>query len=101
MSTLSLHAEPEKAHVSNVKADAEEVVDSVSNDEIESSCQRCDPSEQLDRPDQKKDGKQRMDLSRLQNKLGPKHIALIHALKDIDPDSPHGQELALIIETLD
>lgn len=101
MSTLSRHAEAEKPHVCNVKADAEEVVDSISNDEIKRSCQMCDPSEQLDSADQKKNAKQRMDLSRLQNKLGPKHIALIHALNDIDPESPHGQELALIIESLD
>jgi hypothetical protein len=42
-----------------------------------------------------------MDLSRLQKKLGPDHAALIHALKDIDPETPDGQELASIIESLD
>jgi len=37
----------------------------------------------------------KIDLSRLD-----KHIALIHALRDVDPESPHGQELAAIIEGL-
>jgi hypothetical protein len=64
-------------------------------------CQNIQLSEQLDRADQKKNSKKTMDLSRLQNKLGPKHVALIHALKDVDPESPHGRELAAIIESLD
>ena len=42
-----------------------------------------------------------MDLSWLQKKLGPDHVPLIHALKDVDPESPQGQELASIIESLD
>jgi len=49
---------------------------------------------------QVKDSKKRMDLSRLQKRLGPKHVALIHALKNVDPQSPHGQELASIIQSL-
>ena len=46
------------------------------------------------------DSKKRMDLSRLQKRLGPKHVELIHALKNVDPQSPHGQELASIIQSL-
>jgi hypothetical protein len=46
-----------------------------------------------------------MDLSSkidlLQNKLGPDFVALVHALEGIDPESPDGQELASIIESLD
>ena len=37
----------------------------------------------------------------MEKKLGPDHVALIDALKDLDPNSPHGQELASIIESLD
>ena len=101
MSTLSLHAHAQKSRLSSLEADAEEIVRSISDDKTKSDCRMCDPSEQLNRPDQKKGGKQRMDLSRLEKKLGPKHIALIHAVKDIDPESPHGRELALIIARLD
>lgn len=60
-----------------------------------------DLSEQLDRANEKKSSKKRMDLSRLQKRLGPDHVALIHALKDVDPESPYGQELTSIIESLD
>jgi hypothetical protein len=42
-----------------------------------------------------------MDLSRLEKKLGPKHVTLVLALKDVDPDSQYGRELAAIIENLD
>jgi hypothetical protein len=56
--------------------------------------------EQLDRADQEKNGKKRVDLSWLQKKLGPDHIALIELLEDVDPESPHGQELASIIKNL-
>lgn len=42
-----------------------------------------------------------MDLSKkidlLQNKLGPDFVALAHALKDIDSESPDGQELTSIM----
>ena len=46
-----------------------------------------------------------MDLSKkidlLQNKLGPNFVALAHALDDINPDSPDGQELSSIFGSLD
>jgi hypothetical protein len=68
---------------------------------FEAHCQTPDISGQVDRADREQSSKNRMDLSRLQKKLGPKHVALIHALKDVDPESPHGRELASIIEGLD
>ena len=37
----------------------------------------------------------------LQKKLGPDYVALVHALEDVDPESPDGQELASIIGSLD
>jgi hypothetical protein len=85
------------------EADARGLGGGISGDKAknEAHCQMADSSAQLDRTDQKKSAKKGIDLSRLQKKLGPKHIALIHALKDIDPESPHGQELASIIESLD
>lgn len=56
---------------------------------------------QADRADQTNSKKRVVDLSRLQKKLGPRHAALIDAIKDLDPDSPHGRELALIIASID
>jgi hypothetical protein len=103
MSALSLHAQAREPHAFTLKADARGLGGGISGDKAknEAHCQMADSSAQLDRTDQKKSAKKRMDLSRLQKKLGPKHIALIHALKDIDPESVHGQELASIIESLD
>jgi hypothetical protein len=79
------------------------VIGSISSDKAktEGCSKTADLSEQLDRANQKKDSKKRMDLSRLQKKLGPDHVALIHALGDVDPESLHGQELTSIIESLD
>jgi hypothetical protein len=103
MSTLSLAARAQEPQVFKLNEDAQGVGGSIGDDEAnnEAHCQMADSGAQLDRTDQTKSGKKRMDLSRLQKKLGPKHIGLIHALKDIDPESPHGQELASIIESLD
>jgi hypothetical protein len=103
MSTLSLHAQAQEPHVFTSEADARGLGGGISGDKAknEAHCQMADSSARLDRTDQTKSRKKRMDLSRLQKKLGPKHIALIHALKDIDPESVHGQELASIIESLD
>jgi predicted transcriptional regulator len=102
MSTPSSPAQAQQPHVAKLKAGAREVVGNISADKAktEAHCQ-TDLREQPDRTDQQKSSKKRMDLSRLQKKLGPKHVALIHALKDVDPESLHGQELASIIASLD
>jgi hypothetical protein len=103
MSTLSLPAQAQQPDVAKLKADAREVGGSSRGDKAktEADCQITDLGGQLDRAGQEKNSKKRLDLSRLQKKLGPDHVALVHALKDVDPESPHGQELASIIESLD
>jgi hypothetical protein len=79
------------------------VIGSINSDKAktEGCSKNADLSEQLHRSNQKKSSKRKMDLSRLQKKLGPDHVALIHALRDVDPESLHGQELTSIIESLD
>ena len=103
ISTLSSQAQGQQQDVAQLKADARKVVGSISRDKAktEANCQITDLSEQLDQADQEKNSKKRLDLSRLQKKLGPEHVALVHALKDVDPESPNGQELASMIESLD
>jgi hypothetical protein len=123
LSTLTLHAQVQHPIVAKLKTDDRAVVGSIGGDKAKTGsisgdkaktgtingdkpetkvhCQITDIGEQLDRADQEKDSKKRMDLSRLQKKLGPTHLALIHALGDVDPESPHGQELASIIDSLD
>jgi hypothetical protein len=103
MSTLSLRTQTQQPDVAKLKSDGRKVVGSISGVKAKTAAHRqiTDIGGQVDRADQKKNSKKRMDLSRLQKKLGPKHVALIHALKDVDPESPHGQELASIIESLE
>jgi len=103
MSANSLHAQAQQPHFSKLKADTRAVVGSISADKAKTETHRqiTGPSERLDRADQKKQSKKRMDLSRLQKKLGPDHVALIHMLKNVDPESPHGRELTTIIDSLD
>jgi hypothetical protein len=103
MSTLSLRTQTQQPDVAKLKADERKVVDNISADKANTEAHRqiANIGGQVDRADQEKNSKKRMDLSRLQKKLGPKHVALIHALKDVDPESPHGQELASIIESLE
>jgi PilZ domain len=98
----SLHTQGQEPDLAKLKADGRKVVGSIDRDKArtETHCQITDLSEQQGRADQEKNSKKRMDLSRLQKKLGPKHVALIRALKDVDPESPHGQELASIIKSL-
>jgi len=100
---MSLHGLALQPDDPKLKTDAREVVGGISSDKAKTkaNCQITDLGEQLARADQGKNSKKRMDLSLLQKRLGPDHVALIHALKDIEPESPHGRELASIIKSLD
>jgi hypothetical protein len=84
----------------NLKPDARRFIGSITHSS-RSPSSNSTLSEQRDQVDQGNTKKKSLDLSRLRKKLGPNHIALIHALKEVDPDSPHGRELASIIESLE
>ena len=107
MSTLSLHAQGQQPDVTQLKADARNLVGIIGNDKAKTQtyCQISELSEQLDQADREKNRKKAMDLSQkiglLESKLGPDFFAVLHALLDIDPESPDGQELASIIGSLD
>ena len=88
---------PARGHVqqqdlSSVKTDSRKLIGGIS-DKAKADAVRGEQRGPFDR-------KKKIDLSRLEKKLGVKHIALINALRDVDPESPHGQELAAIIESL-
>jgi hypothetical protein len=103
MSSFSLPAPAHRQEdPSNLKTSTRKLVGSVSKDKVEAEAHRqiTARSAQRDQVDREKNSK-RIDLSRLQKKLGPKHIALVRALRDVDPESPHGQELAEILVRLD
>jgi hypothetical protein len=98
-STLSLRAPAQAPDLAKPKVD----LGAIGGDKVKSDVARQTTlgSALMDRADQGKNSKKRMDLSRLLKKLGPKHVALIDAVKDLDPESAHGRELASIIEGLD
>ena len=107
ISTVPVYAQGQQPNVAKLKADAQRVIGIIGGDKakIQTYCQIADLGEQLDEVDQEKDSKtanallQKMD--ELQKKLGPEVVALLDGLKDVDPNSPDGQEIASIIESLD
>ncbi|HXY03548.1 MAG TPA: PilZ domain-containing protein [Terriglobales bacterium] len=103
MSAPSLHAQDQQPDVAKFKTETRKAVGSISGDKAktEAYCPITDLGGELERAGQQKNNKKRVDFSLLEKKLGPDHVALIDALKDLDPNSPHGQELASIIESLD
>src|SRR5271166_5843880 len=107
ISTVPLYAQGQQPDAAKLKADARKVVDIISADKakIQTYCQFANLSDQLDQANQDKDSKKAVVLSQkidgLKKKLGPEFVALVDGLKDVDPDSPDGQEIASIIESLD
>ena len=107
ISTVPLYAQGQQPDAAKLKADARKVVDIISADKakIQTYCQFANLSDQLDQANQDKDSKKAVVLSQkidgLKKKLGPEFVTLVDSLKDVDPDSPDGQEIASIIESLD
>ena len=107
MSTLSLHAQGQQPDVAKLKADARNLVGIIGSDKAKTQtyCQISKLSDQLDQADHEKNKKKAMHLSEkiglLEKKLGPEFFAVLHALLEIDPESPDGQEFASIIRSLD
>ena len=68
-------------------------------------CQVLDLSDELDQVDQKKESEKAENLSQkineLQKNLGPEYLALLEALKNVDPNSKDGQEILSIFDKLD
>ena len=83
------------------------MVGAIANDKakIQTYCQIDDLSKQLIQAVQDKDRKKVKALvekiDQLQKQLGPEFVALMNGLMHIDRRSPDGQEIALIMESLD
>jgi len=101
MPTLSLPIEAQQPNVAKLQADAQKFFDGMTPDQAKREAHQQTINGPVDRADREIEGKKRLDLSRLRKKLGPEHVALIEAVKDLHPESPHGRELALIIASLD
>jgi len=107
ISTVPLYAQGQQPNAAKLKDDARKVVGIIGADKakIQTYCQFANLSDQFDQANQDKDSKKAVVLSQkidgLKKKLGPEFVALVDGLKDVDPDSPDGQEIASIIESLD
>jgi hypothetical protein len=107
ISTVALDAQGQQQNVAKFKEDARKAVAIIGADrgKTQSYCQIVDfLGRQLGRADQEKSKKRTKELSQkidqLQKKLGPEFVVLENILSDIDLRSPDGQEIALIIQSL-
>ena len=106
ISTAPLYAQRQQQNVAKLKADARNLVGIIGSDKTKTQtyCQIDDLSEQLIQAVQEKDRKKADALAKkiavLNKKMGPEFAALIDIEKNIDLDSPDGQEFASIVASL-
>jgi hypothetical protein len=88
------------------KADAQKVINIISGDKAKTRIY-CDIAklgaqiEQADQNDAKKTDELYQRMDELGTKLGPEYVSLMDGLEEIDPNSPDGQEINSMLETLD
>jgi hypothetical protein len=113
---VPLYAQPQKQNVAKLKEDARNAVGIIGADrgKTRTYCEivdllgrqlgQADQEKHKKRADQEKDRKKTRALSQtinqLQKKLGLEFVVLENILNDIDLKSPDGQEIALIIQSL-
>ena len=106
ISTAAVYAQ-DQPNAAKLKADAENVVKIISGDKgkVDAYCEFADLSDQIDEAKREQDIEQAEELSQkvdeLGRKLGPEFVALADAVKNMDPNSPDGQEIASIFDKLD
>jgi len=103
-STLPLYAQAQQPDVAKLKADAQKVVSIIGGDKakIQTYCQINHLGEQIGEANEEQDKKKVEALSRkvseLEKQLGPEYAALVNGLKEVDPNSPEGDEISSILE---
>ena len=101
---LPLYAQAQQPNAAEL---AQKVVGVIAGNKTKTQtyCQVLDLSDELDQVDQKKESEKAEDLSQkineLQKNLGPEYLALLEALKNVDPNSKDGQEIVSIFDKLD
>jgi hypothetical protein len=102
--TSPLYAQAQQTNAAEL---AQKVVSVIAGNKTKTQtyCQVLDLSDELDQVDQKKEAEKAEDLSQkineLQKNLGPEYLALLEALKNVDPNSKDGQEIVSIFDKLD
>jgi hypothetical protein len=104
ISTAPLYAQRQQQNVAKLKADARNTVGIIGGDKAKTQtfCQILDLGRQLNQAvgeDQKKAKALREEISRLQQQL-PEFLVLDNIVKRVDLNSPDGQEIASIIQSL-
>ena len=104
ISAVPMFAQAQQSGVVKLKADAQNIVEIISGDKLKTQTY-CEIVELDDEIDEEHGSPKAEELSqkvdKLVEKLGPEYIALVSALKDIDPNSQDGQEIASILGRLD
>ena len=104
ISTAPLYAQRQQQNFAKLKEDARNAVGIIGADKAKTRTY-CEIVDLLGRQaDQEKDKKKTKSssqkMNQLQKKLGPEYVVLENILRDIDLKSPDGQEIALIIQSL-
>jgi|ERR1700751_3419148 ABC-type transporter Mla subunit MlaD len=106
VSTAPLCAQRQQQNVSELKADARNLVGIIGSDKnkIQIYCQIDDLSEQVEQAVEEKDRKKAKALAEkiaeLNKKMGPELAALIDIEKRVDLNSRDGEEIASIVASL-
>jgi hypothetical protein len=105
--SVPLSAQAQQPDAAKLKADAQKVVSIIkgNKDKTQAYCQINELAAQIAQSDREKDSKKAEALSRqvfeLEIKLGPEYLSLVNDLKEVDPNSPQGQEIDSILAPLD
>jgi hypothetical protein len=106
--TVALCAQGQQQNVAKLKAEARNAVSIIGSDKDKTQiyCQIVDLGRQLGRADQEKDRKkdraiaQKIIQLQKQKQVGPEFGVLGNIVKQVDLNSPDGQEIASIIRSL-
>ena len=105
VSTAPLHAQRKQQNVAKLKADARNAVGIIGGDKAKTQtyCQIMDLGRQMNQAVREKGRKKAKALSQEIVQLGqqlPEFIVLSNVVERVDPNSPDGREIALIIQSL-
>jgi bifunctional N-acetylglucosamine-1-phosphate-uridyltransferase/glucosamine-1-phosphate-acetyltransferase GlmU-like protein len=105
ISTAPLYAQRQQQNVAKLKADARNAVGIIGadKDKTQTYCRVVNLGRQLNQAVGEKDQRKAKALSQEIMQLGkqlPEFVVLGNILKHVDPNSPDGREIALIIQSL-
>jgi hypothetical protein len=106
ISTSPLYTQRQQHNVAKLKDDARNAVGIIGGDKAKTQtyCQTIDLGRQMNQAVRERDRKKAEALSkeivRLQKQLGSEFVVLNNIVKQVDPNSPDGREIASIIRSL-